>query len=73
MSGKIAAFKMLIDSAIEPKAKMGTTVYKCRGYDYGLASDDTRMTGIRHISVTLKSDGDYPSFTVAERDLEPQS
>lgn len=42
----------------------GTKVYRCTRYDYGLASDDTRMTGILHISVTLNSDGDYPSFTI---------
>ena len=48
----------------------GTEVYSLNGYDYGLASDDTRMTGVQHISVTLKSDGDYPSFTVATHKLE---
>jgi hypothetical protein len=60
---------MLKDSALEPKATAGATVYAA-GYDYGLASDDTEMTGIPHISVTLNSDGSYPFFTVAERDVE---
>jgi hypothetical protein len=50
--------------------KAGAIVYDQRGYDYGLASDDTRYTGIQHVSVTLNEDGDYPGFTVAERDLE---
>ena len=44
--------------------KAGTVVYDQKGWDYGLSSDDTRCTGVEHISVTLKSDGDYPGFTV---------
>lgn len=48
----------------------GTIVYSLRGWDYGLASDDTRHTGIEHVSVTLKPDGDYPSFTIQRNSLE---
>jgi hypothetical protein len=48
----------------------GTIVYEIRGHDYGLASNDTHATGIEHISVTLKADGDYPFFTVPLEDLE---
>lgn len=48
----------------------GTIVYDSRKHDYGLANDDTRYTGIPHISVTLDENGDYPVFTVAEHDLE---
>lgn len=47
----------------------GTIVYECVKYDYGLARDDTYATGESHISVTLKEDGDYPSFTVPTSDL----
>ena len=50
--------------------KAGTIVYKQKYHDYGLASDDTRITGIEHISVTLNSDGDYPGFTVSIHDIE---
>jgi len=50
--------------------KAGTVVYDSRKHDYGLASDDTRITGVPHISVTLDPSGDYPVFTVAEHDLE---
>ncbi len=64
------AYRMLKDSKLEPEAKAGSTVYSIRGYDYGLASDDTRMTGIKHVSVTLNPDGEYPSFTIPEADLE---
>lgn len=53
--------------------KAGTIVYESRGYDYGLASDDSRYTGIEHKSVTLDPTGDYPFFTVPVRDLEPLS
>lgn len=49
---------------------VGTIVYDLRGYDYGLASDDTRFTGIKHVSVTLNENGDYPSFTICESSLE---
>lgn len=54
----------------ETWAKAGDIVYDIRGYDYGLASDDTRYSGIQHISVTFKEDGDYPSFTIPVRQLE---
>jgi hypothetical protein len=48
----------------------GTVVFKAQRYDYGLASDDARMTGIEHISVTRNHDGDYPYFTVPVNLLE---
>ena len=41
----------------------GTVVYDLVQYDYGLANDDTRATGIEHTSVTLKEDGGPPGFT----------
>lgn len=44
----------------------GTVVYGLVKPDYGLANDDTRNTGVPHISVTLDPTGDYPSFTVPE-------
>ena len=49
----------------------GTVVYNPRYHDYGLAHDDTRATGIPHVSVTLDSDGGYPTFTVPITDLLP--
>lgn len=49
----------------------GTLVYRCKDYDYGLASDDTRATGKPHTSMTLDPSGDYPSFTVPDEDLAP--
>lgn len=61
---------MLRDSTIDPSVKAGDTVYRCMNYDYGLAADDTAMTGVKHISVTLSPTGDYPYFTVPERDVE---
>jgi hypothetical protein len=47
----------------------GITVYRCSQHDYGLARDDTNDTGLEHVSVSLKEDGDYPFFTVPRRDL----
>lgn len=64
------AYKMLEDSKLEPKVVKGTTVFKCLKHDYGCANDDTRNTGIRHISLTLNSSGDYPFFTAPESAIE---
>lgn len=50
--------------------KAGTIVYSQTGWDYGLANDDSRATGIEHKTVTLNADGDYPGFTVPVFDLE---
>ena len=54
-----------------PYAQAGARVYELMHHDYRLARDDTNLTGVPHVSVTLKEDGDYPSFTVAEEELEP--
>lgn len=64
--GMSKAYRLLRDAATNPDAVAGTVVYACAKHDYGLARDDTRMTGIVHISVTLDPDGDYPFFTVPE-------
>lgn len=68
----ITKYRLLAD-AVNSKglAKQGDVVCKCRFYDYGCASDDSRILGIPHISVTMAQDGGYPFFTVPERDLEP--
>lgn len=42
----------------------GTICYEARHHDYGLASDDSRRTGIEHRSMTLEPSGDYPAFAV---------
>jgi hypothetical protein len=62
-------YVMMDDSSLEPLAKAGTVVFRLRGWDYGLANDDTRLTDVEHISVTLSPQGDYPSFTVPMDDL----
>lgn len=66
----MAKYRMLADSKVNEKVKAGATVYDQRGYDYGLARDDTRATGVEHITVTLNADGDYPGFTVPVTALE---
>lgn len=50
--------------------RAGDMVHALRGWDYGLAGDDTRLTGTLHVSVTHDPDGDYPFFTVPVSDLE---
>ena len=57
------------DRAANKEVKVGDTVYSCMKSDYGLASDDTETTGMLHLSVTFKSDGDYPCFTIPFQDL----
>lgn len=63
-------YRVIVDSEIEPRAVAGMIVYRCKGWDYGMANDDTRLTGIEHISVTLDAGGGYPFFTIPKRDLE---
>lgn len=75
---KIKKYRVLRDRVlpgiIEPGekqvARAGDIVYRQRFHDYGLASDDTRATGVEHISVTHSPDGDYPGFTIPLSDLE---
>ena len=67
----VRKFRIRRDGTNSGAHPAGTIVYDLRGHDYGLASDDTRMTGIEHVSVTLDPDGDYPSFTIVKTDLEP--
>ena len=55
MINRNGPYVVLKGSRIEPKAVAGTVVFRPTGWDYGLASDDTRMTGIEHISVTLNT------------------
>lgn len=66
-------FKLLKDSLLNEDAKEGCSVYEYIGCDYGLARDDTELTGIKHISVTLDPDGiGTPFFTVPFNFLEEQ-
>ena len=69
MYRKPKKYIMLADSKVNTDVKEGTVVYEYLKHDYGLASDDTWITGIEHVSVTLNEDGNYPSFTVPVTDL----
>lgn len=51
---------------------VGTIVYDPTGHDYGLASDDSRITGVEHVSVTLDPGGAYPTFTIRKSSLKEQ-
>lgn len=64
---KIPTFWVLRDSGF---LKANEVVYDFIHWDYGLASDDTRYTGVPHTSVTRSPDGKgTPSLTVPFRDL----
>lgn len=63
-------YRLKSDSQLEPRAKAGTIVYGIAGHDYGLASDDSRITGVPHTSVTLDPQGGPPSFTIPTDALE---
>lgn len=63
-------YRMRVDRVLngEVMAKAGDIVFRPGLCDYGLASDDTRLTGIDHICVSHVND--YPLFTVPVRDVE---
>jgi len=65
-------FKVLFQRVIrgEVHANMGDVVYPTLMCDYGLANDDTRATGVEHITVTLNEDGSNPGFTIPLHHLE---
>jgi hypothetical protein len=67
----VKSFKVLrADRAANKDIKNGDIVFNSMMHDYGCSNDDTRYTGIEHISVTLKEDGSYPFFTIPIRDLQ---
>lgn len=68
--GESMKYELLADRS---EHKAGTTVYRCSKPDYGLANDDCRATGEKHISVTLDKDGDYPFFTVPVSQLKEKA
>lgn len=62
------AFEVIrADRAASP-VEVGNIVQEKYGYDYGLAADDTAMTGIRHISVVSPTED--ASFTIPVEDLK---
>lgn len=63
----MTAYRLKSDRFGHPE---GAVVYQLRLHDYGLAHDDTLVTGIEHVSVTLNANGGYPFFTVPNTDLE---
>ncbi|WP_043159310.1 hypothetical protein [Bradyrhizobium sp. Ai1a-2] len=64
-------FHVLKDRVIGAKlfAAAGTIVFDFLQHDYDLASDDSRLTGVEHVSVTLDPNGGRPSFTIPAADL----
>lgn len=66
---RATAYIVSKDSKLEPKAVAGSVIYASQHYDYGLASEDTAVTGIEHRSFTLDPEGGYPFFTMPMRDV----
>lgn len=64
------AYRILSTPKHQPDAIPGKIVYDCGVHDYGCASDDSRVFGTPHISVTFDKTGGYPFFTIPVRDLE---
>jgi hypothetical protein len=60
------AYMVLVDS---PPFKAGEKVYRLMYADYGVANDDSRMTGVEHWSMTYSETGNYPSNTIPKRFL----
>lgn len=56
-------------SAREPAAARGALVYEVLDGDFGMADEDTVLTGRPHVSVTLDPDGKGPTFTMPVRHL----
>ncbi len=61
------SYKLLVDRF---DYKEGEVVYQFNSHDYGLARDDTIVTGVYHICVTTDPDGGYPFFTIPFEDVE---
>lgn len=52
----------------------GEKVVLAQVYDYGLARDDSKYLGVRHVSVSRDlSTGGYPTFTVPRDVLLPHN
>lgn len=49
--------------------KPGDYVYKAQGYDYGVASDDSEVSGEKYVSVSADKHGAIPYFTIPQRAL----
>lgn len=57
------------DRAARDDVNVGSLCY-LTGDAFGCAADDTRNTGIEHVSVSFHQDG-YPFFTIPREDIEP--
>ena len=55
----------------ELMAEPGDSVYEFLYDDFGLAEHESKATQERVVSVTLNSDGTYPSFTIPRAHIVP--
>jgi hypothetical protein len=49
---------------------VGEIVYKFRGNDYGIAEDDTELSGFPHICITMDPSGQGEFISVREQDVK---
>lgn len=70
MKYKVTALPSYNDKLDKPFT-VGDIVYKLRVPDYGSAETDSELQGTECISVTYKTDGDYPFQTIPLNCLEP--
>jgi len=64
------AYEILVDSQIEPEAKVGTLCYELKGIDFGAAEHDSHVLGVECVAVSLKESGDYPFFCIPAAHLK---
>ncbi len=63
----MAKYQVIRDTTFH---KAGEIVYDSPCHDYGLSSDDTRFTGIEHISVVSQLEGNEGSRTIPKNALK---
>jgi hypothetical protein len=71
-TGKPKAYRITdLEFCASDEAALNEVVFTCLKHDYGVAGDDTKLRGVKHVSVTFKPDGDYPFFTIPLQHLKP--
>lgn len=58
------------DRSSDENLRPGDVVYSIAGYDWGIASEDSRSSGIDHTSVTYSPEGKHPFFTIPKDDIQ---
>ena len=62
----MTAYRIVRDNPTCEEGKAGEIVYPFKFTDYGTANEDTRSTGVKHVSVTYDPKGGCPFFTIPQ-------